>query len=132
ALPVGGARAPRGDSLEKVAGRARYTADERPPGVLHAAIVRAPIARGRVARLDLTRALAAEGVRGVLTRDDVPEVKLDGVQLFDQTISYLNQPVAAICADSIDAARRAIALVEIESVEEPNALTPEQSLATGA
>lgn len=131
-MAVVGTRVPRVDALEKVTGRARYTADERPPGVLHAVIVRSPIARGRVVRLDLTRALASPGVRGALTRDDVPEVKLDGVQLFDPVIGYVNHPIAAICADSIDAANRALALVELETHEEPNATTSERSLATGA
>ena len=131
-LDVVGQRVARVDALEKVTGRARYTADERPPGVLHAVIVRAPIARGRVVRLDLTRALASPGVRGVLTRDDVPEVKLDGVQLFDQTIGYVNHPIAAICAESLDAANRARALVELETEEEPNAATAEQALAPDA
>jgi CO/xanthine dehydrogenase Mo-binding subunit len=132
AMAVVGMRVPRADALEKVTGRARYTADERPPGVLHAVIVRAPIARGRVVRLDLTKALASPGVRGVLTREDVPEVKLDGIQLFDQTIGYMNHPVAAICAESIDAANRARSLVELETEEQPNAATAEQALAADA
>jgi CO/xanthine dehydrogenase Mo-binding subunit len=132
AMAVVGTRVPRADALEKVTGRARYTADERPPGVLHAVIVRAPIARGRVVRLDLTKALASPGVRGVLTREDVPEVKLDGIQLFDQTIGYMNHPVAAICAESIDAANRARSLVELETEEQPNAATAEQALASDA
>ena len=122
----------RADALEKVTGRARYTADERPPGVLHAVIVRSPIARGRVTRLDFTKVLACSGVRGVLTRDDVPEIRLDGVQLFDQTISYVNQPLAAICADSIDAANRALAAVGLETVEERHASTATQALASDA
>jgi len=131
-MAVVGTRVPRADALEKVTGRARYTADERPPGVLHAVIVRAPIARGRVVRLDLTKALVSPGVRGVLTREDVPEVKLDGIQLFDQTIGYMNHPVAAICAESIDAANRARSLVELETEEQPNAATAEQALAADA
>jgi xanthine dehydrogenase YagR molybdenum-binding subunit len=132
AMAVVGTRVPRADALEKVTGRARYTADERPPGVLHAVIVRAPIARGRVVRLDLTKALVSPGVRGVLTREDVPEVKLDGIQLFDQTIGYMNHPVAAICAESIDAANRARSLVELETEEQPNAAAAEQALAADA
>lgn len=131
-MSVVGTRVARADALEKVTGRARYTADERPPGVLHAVIVRAPIARGRVARLDLTKALASPGVYGALTRDDVPDIKLDGVQLFDPAIAYVNHPLAAICADSVEAATRARDLVELEVVEEPNAITAAQSLAPGA
>src|SRR5437016_4657854 len=97
-LHVVGQRVPRMDALEKVTGNARYTADVSLPGMLFAAILRAPIPRGRVTVLDLTPALALDGVRGGITVADVPDVKLDGVRLFDQTIHYANQPIAAICA----------------------------------
>ena len=131
-LAVVGTPAPRADAVEKVTGRARYTTDERPRGMLHAAIIRAPIARGRLVRLDLEKALASPGVYGAITRDDVPEVKLDGVQLFDPAIGYVNQPLAAICAATVRAAERAISLVEMEVIEEPRAVTSAQALARNA
>jgi xanthine dehydrogenase YagR molybdenum-binding subunit len=131
-LGIVGTPVARSDTVEKVTGRARYTTDERPRAMLHAVIVRAPIAKGRVSRLDLSNAAAARGVHGILTREDVPSIKLDGVQLFDQSISYGNQPLAAICAESIRAARAAAALVELEVVEEPHALTAAQALADDA
>src|SRR3954471_6554119 len=99
-LEIVGTSAPRADAVEKVTGRARYTTDERPRAMLHAVIIRAPISKGRVTKLDLSRVRQARGVYGVLTRDDVPQIKLDGVQLFDQAVSYAAQPIAAICADS--------------------------------
>lgn len=131
-LTVVGTAVARVDALEKVTGRARYTADERPRGVLHAVMVRSPIARGRVVRLDLARALAAPGVYGAITRDDVPAVKIDGVQLFDPAIGYVNHPLAAICADSVESARRALGLIDIEVAEEPNAISAAQALAPDA
>src|SRR4051812_27781451 len=73
-LRIVGQRATRMDAMEKVTGVARYTADVRLPGMLHAAILRAPVARGRVKRLDLTPALDIQGVRGGLTIADVPDV----------------------------------------------------------
>ena len=63
-LHIVGQRATRIDAVEKVTGTARYTADIQLPGMLHAAILRAPVARGRVTKLDLAPALAIEGVRG--------------------------------------------------------------------
>src|SRR3569832_1648277 len=65
-LHIVGQRATRMDAVEKVTGTARYTADVQLPGMLHAAILRAPIAKGRVTKLDLGPALAIAGVRGVL------------------------------------------------------------------
>jgi hypothetical protein len=40
-------------------------------------------------------------VRGGVSIDGVPDVKIDGVRLFDRDIQYANQPLAAICADTL-------------------------------
>ena len=131
-LTIVGQSVPRMDAIEKVTGRARYTADVHRPGMLYAAILRSPIAHGRVTRLDLAPALRLPGVRGGVTMDDVPEIKIDGVRLFDRTIHYAGQPVAAICADSPLLAARAVDAIvcDVESI--PHAVTTEQALAVDA
>src|SRR5207245_7186072 len=63
-LHIVGQRIVRMDALEKVTGAARYTADVQLPRMLYAAILRAPVARGRVSTPDLSPALAMDGVRG--------------------------------------------------------------------
>jgi xanthine dehydrogenase YagR molybdenum-binding subunit len=131
-LHVVGQRVPRMDAIEKVTGDARYTADIQLAGMLHVALLRAPIARGRVTSLDLSLALALPGVRGGLTIDDVPDIKVDGVRLLDRTIHYANQPVAAICADSLEIAERALHAIEITIEPETHVVTAEQALATDA
>jgi xanthine dehydrogenase YagR molybdenum-binding subunit len=131
-LHVVGQRVPRMDAIEKVTGDARYTADVQLAGMLHVALLRAPIARGRVMTLDLSAALALPGVRGGLTIDDVPDVKLDGVRLFDRTIYYANQPVAAICADSIEIAERALRAIVVTIDADPHVVTAERALAADA
>jgi CO/xanthine dehydrogenase Mo-binding subunit len=131
-LSVVGRRVARMDALEKVTGDARYTADIKLAGMLHVALLRAPVARGRVTSLDASLALALPGVRGALTIDDVPDIKLDGVRLFDQSIHYVNQPLAAICADTMELAERAVDAI-ITTVEvEPHVVTAEQALAADA
>lgn len=131
-LHVVGQRVTRMDALEKVTGEARFTADIHLPGMLFAAILRAPVPRGRVTVLDLTPALALDGVRAGITFADVPDVKLDGVRLFDQTIHYANQPIAAICADSLETAERALEAITLDVEREPHAATIEQALAADA
>src|SRR5689334_5258291 len=84
-LHVVGSRVPRVDALEKVTGRARYTADVRRPGMLYASILRSTVPHGRVTRLDLAPALAIPGVRRAVGREHTDGIKVDGVQLFDQT-----------------------------------------------
>src|SRR5437764_12705583 len=112
-LHIVGQRVPRMDAIEKVTGDARYTADVQLAGMLHVALLRAPIARGRVTRLDVSPAIAIPGVRGALTVDNLPDIKLDGVRLFDRAIHYANQPIAAICADSLEIAERALRALAI-------------------
>ncbi|HEV8497719.1 MAG TPA: xanthine dehydrogenase family protein molybdopterin-binding subunit [Gemmatimonadaceae bacterium] len=131
-LHVVGQRVPRMDAIEKITGDARYTADVQLAGMLHVALKRAPIAHGRVITLDLSPALSLPGVRGGLTINDVPDIKLDGVRLFDRTIHYANQPVAAICADSVEIAQRALDAIVITVEAEAHAVTAERALAADA
>jgi xanthine dehydrogenase YagR molybdenum-binding subunit len=131
-LTIVGDRAPRMDALEKVTGRARYTADVQRPGMLHAAILRAPIASGRVTRLDLAPALALPGVRGALTAAEVPGIVHEGAPLFDPVIHYTGQPLAALCADTLELAYEALTLVRLEVVATPHAATAEAALAADA
>lgn len=131
-LDVVGCRIPRMDAQEKVTGAARYTADVQRPGMLYTAMLRAPIARGKVTKLDLAPALNVPGVRGAVTREDVEGVKIDGVQLFDRAIHYAQQPLAAICADTQEIAERALQAIELEVQREPHVVTPERALAHDA
>jgi xanthine dehydrogenase YagR molybdenum-binding subunit len=127
-LHVVGQRVARADAVDKVTGLARYTADVQLPGMLHAALLRAPVARGRVTKLDLAPALAIAGVRGAIAMDDMPNVKLDGVRLFDRTIHYAHQPLAAVCADSLEIAERAVRAIALAVEPEPAVADIEQAL----
>jgi CO/xanthine dehydrogenase Mo-binding subunit len=64
-----GTPAPRADGYERARGEARYTADIRLPGMLHAAVLRSPYASARVERIDVSQALDAPGVRAILLPD---------------------------------------------------------------
>ena len=132
ALTIVGQRVARMDALEKVTGVARYTADVHRPAMLHAVLVRAPIASGRVLRLDVSAALAMPGVRGALRAEDVADIKHHGAPLFDATIHYAGQPLAAICADNERLAREAAALVVLELKTLPHVVTAGAALADGA
>ena len=131
-LHVVGQRVPRMDALEKVTGRARYTADIQRPGMLHATLLRAPVAHGHVTTLDLAPALAIHGVRGAIVREDVEGIKVDGIQLFDRHIHYAGQPLAALCADTQEIAERALRVVTLAIEPRPHAVTAEQALAPDA
>jgi xanthine dehydrogenase YagR molybdenum-binding subunit len=119
-LNVVGRSAAKVDGYERARGEARYTADVQLPGMLHTAVVRSPHARARVRRLDLSRALAAPGVRGGVGPGDL--------DVLPETASFEGKAVAAIAAETPEQAREALALVDVEwEVLEP-LLDPEEAV----
>jgi xanthine dehydrogenase YagR molybdenum-binding subunit len=131
-MDVVGQCVPRMDGREKVTGQAVYTADVTRTAMLHAALVRATIAHGRVTLLDPAPALEVPGVRAVLRREDVDGIKYEGGQLFDQTIRFAGQPLAAVCADSPEAAERGARALIVRVETAPHAVTIEAAMAPNA
>jgi CO/xanthine dehydrogenase Mo-binding subunit len=127
-LSVVGSRAPRVDAPEKVTGRARYTADIRLPGMAYAVLVRSRIAKGTVNSLDLAAARKVPGVVAVLGTGDAPP----GTRLFTGKISYAGQPIAAVCADSYEAAARGASALSPQLSALPFAPTFASATAAGA
>jgi xanthine dehydrogenase YagR molybdenum-binding subunit len=113
-----GRPAPRIDGLQRARGEARYTADISLPGMLHAAILRSPHARARVANIDLEPARAAPGVRGVLG------------PLHDE-VTYHGRAVAAVAADTLAQARAGVDLIRVEWEELEPLLDPDEAVARG-
>lgn len=99
----------RADGVAKVTGRARYAYDINLPGLLHGLIVRAPIAKGTLKALDLEAAKAMPGVKAVLA------TKQPGAR-----IRFAGDDVAAIAAETLDAARDAAEKVRMEFTAEPH------------
>ena len=86
-------------------GRARYTVDVRLAGMLHAAVLRSPVAHGRVRSLDLDAALAVAGRAG---RDRARERAVaDDARRRSSRPSPATpaQPIAVVAADTLEAAR---------------------------
>ncbi|MCE2942783.1 MAG: xanthine dehydrogenase family protein molybdopterin-binding subunit [Gemmatimonadota bacterium] len=133
-LAVVGQPVPRVDGPAKAAGRARYTADIVRPGMLHVAIRRAGVASGRVTRLDTAAARAVPGVRDILTAEEVGAAKLSGAagRLLELRVAYAAHPVAAVCAESPEAARAGAEALVVEVTPEPFVLDVETALASGA
>ncbi|MFG6412282.1 xanthine dehydrogenase family protein molybdopterin-binding subunit [Roseateles sp. DC23W] len=116
------------DALAKVTGAARYAAEHGDRDVLHGVVVNTAAARGRIVRIDASRALALPGVIDVLSHLNRPPMR--SLDLFykdmtapagspfkplhDDEVFYSGQPVALVVAESLELARRAAALVEVE------------------
>jgi CO/xanthine dehydrogenase Mo-binding subunit len=128
-----GARTPRIDGAQRVTGRARYTQDVVLPGMLHARFLRSPHARARVDRVDASRALTAPGVRGVLHRFNAPKAAFRGEEtIFRAEVHFIGDEVAAVCADTAEAADAALRLIEVEYEVLPHVVDLEDAIADGA
>ena len=109
-LQIVGARALRVDAPAKVAGRATYTSDVTLPGMLHAVLVRSRLGPAQLDSLDLAAARAVPGVLDVLTAEDLPRpIRFNAVPLFDREARYAGHPIAAVCAESREAAAKGAA-----------------------
>jgi xanthine dehydrogenase YagR molybdenum-binding subunit len=121
---VVGRPAPRVDGLARARGEALFTGDVRLPGTLHAAVLRSPHARARVARIDLSAALEAPGVRAAAGPGDSPALTAEP--------GYEGQAVAAVCADTLAQARAAMRLIEVEWEVLDPILDPDEAVARGS
>ena len=63
---IGTNQAPK-DLRAKVTGRSKYAEDYRADGMVFAKLLLSPVPHGQVRRLDASRALAMEGVLGIIT-----------------------------------------------------------------
>lgn len=95
-----------------VTGKAIYTDDQRlPPGMVFLYPVMSPYAHARIVKVDLSDALAVEGVLTVLTAEDIPGKNNTGVIRADEpllpthTVSYWGQPVVWVVGETESAAR---------------------------
>src|SRR5512147_948021 len=92
--------------LDIVTGRLDYAADNLPGKKLFTRIAQAPHAHARIKSIDVTKAMALDGVKAVCTYKDCP--------VFSDNILYYGQEVAAIAATEESIAAHATQLVEVE------------------
>lgn len=125
-------QAPAHDSATlHVTGRARYLDDQPAPAdALHVAVGLSPTACGRLTQLGLDAVRRAPGVIDVITVVDIPG-KTDVGPVFpgdpllaDAEVRYVGQPLFAVAATDFKAARRAVALAEVEIDAQPAQLDP--------
>ncbi len=137
-LDVRRPRVPLIDGIEKVTGRARYTADLEHADALVGRIFRSPVSHGDIVRLDVSKARALDGVIAVVTGEDCPHtygvlpVAMNEYPLARERVRYRGEPVAAVAATDAETAARAIDLIELEVHELPAYYTSAEARAPGA
>ena len=121
------------EGVDKVTGRARYSADVRLPGMLWARVLRSPHPHARIRKIRTAPARALPGVYAVLACDNAPDIAwYDHGRLFDRTVRFVGDEVAAVAAESEAIAARALALIEVEYEPLPFVLELGRALAPDA
>lgn len=111
----------RGGGYGRVTGSQEYLADIQVGDALHVKLVTLDCARARIISIDTSVAEKVPGVRLVMTAADLPHpVPRFGPQFQDRPIlavgetKYHGEPVAAVAAETKDAAEEAVRLVHVE------------------
>ncbi|HET9456768.1 MAG TPA: xanthine dehydrogenase family protein molybdopterin-binding subunit [Candidatus Limnocylindrales bacterium] len=127
----------RVDGAPKVTGSARFAADVRRPGMLHARFLGSPLPHARIRSIDVTAALALPGVHAVLTGEDVRGARF-GRRLLDRPVLcwdrvlFSGDRLAAVAAESVEAADAAVAAIDVDLEELPAIFDLDQAQADGA
>lgn len=124
----------RVDGIDKVTGRAKYTADNHPENMVYGVFVTSTIARGAIKNFQLGAAKDAPGVLEIITHLNCPALpgynpwakdpkkkgfEWRGLKPFHQNLVYhYGQPIAMVVATTWEKAVKAAALVKAEYVTE--------------
>jgi CO/xanthine dehydrogenase Mo-binding subunit len=120
---------------ERVTGRQQFVGDVRLDDQLHVKLVTLDCARARIVSIDTAEAAQVPGVRAVVTAADLPHpmprfgpVHQDRPVLAVGETKFHGEPVAAVAAETEEAADEAVALVRVTFEELPAVLTVERAL----
>ena len=109
-----GSPIPRREDLRFLRGRGTYVDDLAPADLVHAVILRSPVAHGRLVSIDAAAALARPGVHAVITAKDLPvpmpiiPMRLQPLPQFKpfeqpviaaDKVRYVGEPIAVVLAD---------------------------------
>ncbi|MEW6704949.1 MAG: xanthine dehydrogenase family protein molybdopterin-binding subunit [Pseudomonadota bacterium] len=127
----------RREDARFLTGKGQYTDDITLPGQTYGYFLRSPYAHARLKKLDIATAKAQPGVRGIFTGDDFKAVgglpcgwlinSIDGQPmkeprhpvLADGKVRYVGDRVALVVADTLEQAKAAAALIEVDYEELP-------------
>lgn len=134
---VVGRPTPRVEGELKVTGQAQYSADLKLPNMLWGRCLRSPIPYARIKSIDVSKALRTPGVKTVITGKDVAGLRIgrciyDTPVLADGVVRFIGEKVAAVAAETRQAAEQALDLIEVEYEELDPLLDPLEAVKPGA
>ncbi len=124
---------PRSDAVLQVTGKSQYGQDVFRPGMLHALILRSQHAHAKVLKIDTSAAEKLAGVKAVITHKDVPHNRFgfshqDQPLLVDEKVRHYGDAVAAVAAESWEAAEEALRLIKVDYQPLPAVFDPLEAM----
>ncbi len=122
------------DAVEKVTGRARFVGDYLFPEMLHAKVLRSPLPHARIVTLDVGPALDVPGVVAVITAEDFVDHGRygfpipDNFMLAHERVRYVGDAIAAVAAETPEAAVAGVRAIALELEALPGVFDPEAAL----
>jgi len=124
---------------ERVTGELKFTGDMRLKDMLHVKLVRINVPRAKILSIDTDAAFQIDGVVDIVSAADLPDPMPrfgpfvpDQPVIATKTVNFLGEPIAAVVAETEDAAAYAASLVKVDYEELPGVYTVEQALAPDA
>jgi len=114
------------DSLALACGEPMFTDDIDIKDMLYAKILWSPHAHARIKNIDVSKALKINGVKAVITYKDVPRIPHTtagqgypepspyDTYILDNKVRYVGDRVAAVAAETLQAANEAVRAIEVE------------------
>jgi len=128
------------DGRKLVEGKAVFTDDVQPKGMLYGALLTSPHPHAQILNIDTTIAKALPGVHAILTYKEIPRIKYaSGGQSFpqpppydqvslDNKVRHVGDRVAVVAAESAEIAEEALRLIKVEYKVLPFVIDPEEAM----
>jgi xanthine dehydrogenase molybdenum-binding subunit len=115
----------------KVTGEAKYAEDFRAEGMVFCRLMLSPMPHARVRSIDASRALAMDGVLGIITADDVTPQAEPNEPILTNNPRYVGAPILAVAAETEQLAQDAIDAIRLDMEPLPFTVDPLESLFPG-
>lgn len=133
-----GKRIPIHDAALKVTGQMKYVADMKLPQMLYGKLLFSTMAHAKIKSIDTTEAEALPGVKAVVCYKNAPRAYFNSCgevidqyqmeRIFDDTVRYVGDKVAAVAAVDEATAEQAVRLIKVEYDELPANFDPEAGM----
>src|SRR5215213_7274622 len=118
----------RAEDFRFLKGSGRFVDDLQREGMLHAAVLRSPVAHGRIRNIDASAARAMPGVHAVMTAAEIGPVPVIPLRLANlpefkgylqpviaaDKVRYVGEPVAVVVAETQGLAEDALEAIELD------------------